>query len=249
MAEVLFQLEHERDINCITEFFSYNHFYVMWCLFWELDEDEDSKLSKDDLLRYGSYGLSARVVERLWALRRDRSSEGMVWKDFMLFLLAEEDKQCLSAAQFWFHVLDTDGDGVISTSDMWYFYEELQGRLRSMGEEIVPFPELLNEFNDMISPARPSRITAGELRRSSLAYNIISALTNVRKHVAWEGLACAKAAGRDSAVRDTTDWDLFAEREYRRLAEADEEEAADNDEDADDDNDSATSTEGSTGAG
>uniref|UniRef100_A0A7S0P5K0 EF-hand domain-containing protein n=1 Tax=Calcidiscus leptoporus TaxID=127549 RepID=A0A7S0P5K0_9EUKA len=172
----------------------------------------------------------------------------MVWKDFLLFLLAEEDKQCSSAAQFWFHVLDCDGDGVISTADMRFFYDGLQKRLNEMDEDCVAFPELLNEFNDMISPARPSRITAGELRRCPLSYNIISALTNVRKFIAWEGLACAKAAGRDSTIRDTTDWDLFADREYRRLSEADEDEAADADEDGDDDSDSV-STEGSAGVG
>ena len=33
---------------------------VIWCIFWELDEDEDSLLQKEDLMRYGSYGLSSR---------------------------------------------------------------------------------------------------------------------------------------------------------------------------------------------
>ena len=46
-----------------------------------------------------------------------------------------------------------------------------------------------------------------------------TALTNVRKYVAWEGLACEKAAGRASNLRETRDWDLFADREYRRLVE------------------------------
>ena len=47
----------------------------------------------------------------------------------------------------------------------------------------------------------------------------LSALTNVRKYVAWEGLSCEKAAGRASNLRDTRDWDLFADSEYRRLVE------------------------------
>ena len=50
----------------------------------------------------------------------------------------------------------------------------------------------------------------------------------MRKYVAWEGLACEKAAGRASNLRDTRDWDLFADREYRRLVDA-EEEGADGD--------------------
>ena len=121
--------------------------------------------------------------------------------------------------QYWFHVLDYDGDGVIGTADMRYFYEEQQRRLEAMGEEVVSLEELLNEFNDMIAPAQPSRFRLAELQRCGLAHNVLSALTNVRKYVAWEGLACEKAAGRASNLRDTRDWDLFADREYRRLVE------------------------------
>jgi len=229
ISEVLYQLDTEPDINLATDFFSYNHFYVIWCLFWELDEDEDSELQREDLLRYGSYSLSDRVVDRVWAMRRDTSSGGMKYRDFVLFLLAEEDKQSPAAVQYWFLVLDCDGDGVVSTQDMWYFYEEQQRRLTGMSEEYVPFRELVSEFNDMVSPAVPSRFTARELRRSGISFNIISALTNVRKYIAWEGLACEKAAGRACSLRDTTDWDLFADREYRRLVESEDDEEGDED--------------------
>ena len=53
------------------------------------------------------------------------------------FLLAEEDKQSAASVQYWFHILDYDGDGVIDTNDMRYFYEEQQRRLEAMGEEVV----------------------------------------------------------------------------------------------------------------
>ena len=43
LPDVLFQLDEEGDINLVRDFFSYNHFYVIWCLFWELDEDEDGQ--------------------------------------------------------------------------------------------------------------------------------------------------------------------------------------------------------------
>ena len=219
LTDVLFQLDGESDINLARDFFSYNHFYVIWCLFWELDEDEDSLLQKEDLLRCGSYGLSSRVVDAVWALRRDCSKEGMTYDDFVTFILAEEDKQSAAAVQYWFHLLDTGGDGVVDTHDMRYFYDEQQRRLESNEEDVVAFDELLNEFNDMVGPATPSRFRLPELQRCGLAYNIISALTNVRKYVAWEGLACEKAAGRASNLRETRDWDLFADREYRRLVE------------------------------
>ena len=68
-----------------------------------------------------------------------------------------------------------------------------------MGEECVTFEELVNEFNDMVAPAIASRISARELRRSKLGYNVLSALTNARKYIAWEGLSCEKVAPRARA--------------------------------------------------
>jgi len=42
------------DINEERTFFSYEHFYVIYCKFWELDDDHDFELSLGDLLRYGN---------------------------------------------------------------------------------------------------------------------------------------------------------------------------------------------------
>ena len=105
-----------------------------------------------------------------------------------------------------------------------YFYEEQQSRLEAMSEELVPFPELANELFDMVKPAIRGRVTLSEIRKCALGYNFVSALTNVRKYLAWEGLSCEKAAGRASNLRDTRDWDLFADSEYRRLVEAEDDE-------------------------
>lgn len=39
-------LEEEEDINQITDYFSYEHFYVIYCKFWELDSDHDLYISQ-----------------------------------------------------------------------------------------------------------------------------------------------------------------------------------------------------------
>jgi hypothetical protein len=48
-------------------FFSYEHFYVIYCKFWELDLDHDFLIDKDDLLRYGNHALTFRIVERIFS--------------------------------------------------------------------------------------------------------------------------------------------------------------------------------------
>ena len=49
-------LEEEDDINQITDYFSYEHFYVIYCKFWELDTDHDLYIDPKDLARYNDHG-------------------------------------------------------------------------------------------------------------------------------------------------------------------------------------------------
>lgn len=49
-------MEDEQDINQIVDYFSYEHFYVIYCKFWELDTDHDLLISKEDLSRHNDHG-------------------------------------------------------------------------------------------------------------------------------------------------------------------------------------------------
>lgn len=49
-------LEQEEDVNQLTEFFSYEHFYVIYCKFWELDTDHDLYIDQKDLGRHNDQG-------------------------------------------------------------------------------------------------------------------------------------------------------------------------------------------------
>jgi serine/threonine-protein phosphatase 2A regulatory subunit B'' len=50
------RLEQEEDINRIHDYFSYEHFYVIYCKFWELDSDHDLYINRDDLAKHSSGG-------------------------------------------------------------------------------------------------------------------------------------------------------------------------------------------------
>lgn len=49
-------LEEEEDINQIMAYFSYEHFYVIYCKFWELDRDHDLFIDLNDLARHNDHG-------------------------------------------------------------------------------------------------------------------------------------------------------------------------------------------------
>ena len=41
-VNVLNFVDEEADINLVNDYFSYEHFYVLYCKFWELDTDHVS---------------------------------------------------------------------------------------------------------------------------------------------------------------------------------------------------------------
>lgn len=53
---MLASLQDEEDVNNVTDFFSYEHFYVIYCKFWELDLDHDLVIDHADLRRYQNGG-------------------------------------------------------------------------------------------------------------------------------------------------------------------------------------------------
>jgi serine/threonine-protein phosphatase 2A regulatory subunit B'' len=61
------QLADHDDIKMVRDYFSYEHFYVIYCTFWELDSDHDFLLDKDDLLKYDGHALSRRAIDRIFS--------------------------------------------------------------------------------------------------------------------------------------------------------------------------------------
>lgn len=51
----------------LYRYFSYEHFYVIYCKFWELDTDHDFLIDKENLIRYGNHALTYRIVDRIFS--------------------------------------------------------------------------------------------------------------------------------------------------------------------------------------
>ncbi|KAH7826815.1 putative calcium ion binding protein [Monocercomonoides exilis] len=157
LVEVCHVCDEEPNINHILRFFSYEHFYVIYCKFWELDQDHDQLISDTDLFRYGNYSLTHTTIDRIinqQAPRRLKSPVPgkMCFEDFIWFLLSEEDKTTDTAVAYWFRVVDLDGDGVLSAWEMEQCYAEQLERVEAMGMEQVNFEDVLVQLVDMIHP-------------------------------------------------------------------------------------------------
>jgi serine/threonine-protein phosphatase 2A regulatory subunit B'' len=130
----LLDIETEPDINLNPDFFSYEDFYVIYIRFWELDNDHDFQLSREELSKYSGYTLSRKTLERIFSqtVKSFEFEEKMGFGDFVWFILCVEDKTTEQSIEFWFKVMDLDGNGVITGYELEYFYEEQSQRLNYM---------------------------------------------------------------------------------------------------------------------
>ena len=67
------------------------------------------------------------VYDRICFTNCRYSQISIDYADFVWFILAEEDKTSPTSLEFWFKILDQDGDGIISMFDLDEFY--FQGRV------------------------------------------------------------------------------------------------------------------------
>ncbi|XP_058642923.1 serine/threonine-protein phosphatase 2A regulatory subunit B'' subunit beta isoform X3 [Onychostoma macrolepis] len=216
-------LEEEEEINQLTEFFSYEHFYVIYCKFWELDTDHDLYIDQRDLMRHNDQALSNRVIERLFsgAITRNRKvhKEGRLsYADFVWFLISEEDKKTETSIEYWFRCMDLDGDGVLSMYELQYFYQEQSQKLEAMAIEPLPFEDCLCQMLDMVKPEIPGKITLRDLKRCKLSHIFFDTFFNIEKYLDHEQRDPLLAA-RDAETmgQEISDWERYAAEEYDNL--------------------------------
>ncbi|KFQ25490.1 Serine/threonine-protein phosphatase 2A regulatory subunit B'' subunit alpha [Merops nubicus] len=221
--QTLALLEEEDDINQITDYFSYEHFYVIYCKFWELDTDHDLYISQKDLARYSDQALSSRIIERIFSGAVVRGSEvqkegRMSYADFVWLLISEEDKRSATSIEYWFRCMDLDGDGVLSMYELEYFYEEQCERMEVMGIEPLPFHDLLCQMLDLVKPEREGIVTLRDLKRCRMAHVFYNTFFNLEKYLDNEQrdpFAVQKDMENDGP--EPSDWDRYAAEEYEIL--------------------------------
>ncbi|KAL4635885.1 serine/threonine-protein phosphatase 2A regulatory subunit B'' subunit alpha isoform X1 [Arapaima gigas] len=221
--QTLALLEEEDDINQITDYFSYEHFYVIYCKFWELDTDHDLFIDAKDLARYNDHASSNRIIERLFsgAVTRGNSvqREGrMSYADFVWFLISEEDKKNPTSVEYWFRCMDLDGDGVLSMYELDYFYQEQCERMEAMGIEPLPFHDLLCQMLDLVKPEYQGKITLHDLKQCRMAHIFYDTFFNLEKYLDHEQRdPFAVQKDLESEGPEPSDWDKYALEEYEVL--------------------------------
>ncbi|XP_028289588.1 serine/threonine-protein phosphatase 2A regulatory subunit B'' subunit beta isoform X1 [Parambassis ranga] len=213
-------LDQEEDVNQLTEFFSYEHFYVIYCKFWELDTDHDLYIDPKDLARHNDQAISHKMIERLFsgAVTRDRRAykEGRLsYADFVWFLISEEDKKTDTSIEYWFRCMDLDGDGVLSMYELEYFYDEQCQKLEAMAIEPLPFEDCLCQMLDLVKPEVEGKITLRDLKRCKMSHIFFDTFYNIEKYLDHEQkdpFSVIREADTDG--QEVSDWEKYAAEEY-----------------------------------
>ncbi|XP_027364024.1 probable serine/threonine protein phosphatase 2A regulatory subunit B''delta isoform X1 [Abrus precatorius] len=221
IIDAMHHADEEEDINKVLRYFSYEHFYVIYCKFWELDSDHDFLIDKENLIRYGNHALTYRIVDRIFSQvpRKFTSKvEGkMGYEDFVYFILSEEDKSSEPSLEYWFKCIDLDGNGILTRNELQFFYEEQLHRMECMAQEPVLFEDILCQIIDMIKPKNESHITLRDLKGGKLSGSIFNILFNLNKFMAFE-TRDPFLIRQERENPTLTEWDRFAHREYIRLS-------------------------------
>ncbi|XP_050511838.1 serine/threonine-protein phosphatase 2A regulatory subunit B'' subunit alpha-like isoform X2 [Diabrotica virgifera virgifera] len=223
LLNIIQLLEDEEDINQITQFFSYEHFYVIYCKFWELDRDHDLFIDKHDLTRHNDHALSTRIIDRIFSGcvtrgHKKHQDERMSYTDFVWFLLSEEDKLHPTAIEYWFRCMDLDGDGYLSMYELEYFYDEQMHRMESIGIETLPFQDCLCQMLDMVKPKIPGKIALSDLKKCRMTSIFYDTFFNLEKYLDHEQRdPFASQRDHDIDGQEMSDWDRYAAEEYELL--------------------------------
>ncbi|KAI6205060.1 hypothetical protein M3Y94_00749800 [Aphelenchoides besseyi] len=238
-------LETVSDINKITDYFSYEHFYTVFCLFWEIDKDHKLYLTREDMRHHRNGAITDAIIDRIFSgavMRttldkrmsrgkgpcRSQPAETIGFEDFTAFLLAEEDKKHPTSQEYWFRILDLDGDGVISLYEMEYFYREIERKLIQHNFDTLSFQDVACNLFDSISPSTPGYVTLRELKKCGLAHRFFNTFVNYLKYLEQESSEGERASIKTSGDKELSDWDQFCAMEYEILmAENDAESYAD----------------------
>ncbi|XP_057708175.1 serine/threonine-protein phosphatase 2A regulatory subunit B'' subunit beta isoform X1 [Corythoichthys intestinalis] len=216
-------LEQEEDVNQLTEFFSYEHFYVIYCKFWELDTDHDLYIDHKDLAQHNDQAISQKMIDRIFSgtVTRDRHvlKDGRLsYADFVWFLISEEDKKTDTSIEYWFRCMDLDGDGVLSMYEMEYFYEEQCQKLERMAIEPLPFEDCLCQMLDLVKPRVQGKITLRDLKSCKQSHIFFDTFFNIEKYLVHEQRDPFSVIREvETEGQEVSDWERYAAEEYDLL--------------------------------
>ena len=224
---------YNKDVNKIRQYFSYEHFYVIYTTFYQnstYEYKDELYIPKEVFCTY-AYNLGMRTVNRIFdEIPRKFISEEkymMSYEDFIYYMISEEDKTSPTSIKYWFKVIDLNNEGIITKKEMEYFYEEQIEKLKNNKKEVMEFKDVLKKIINLIPPEKENKWNLQNFldnpENASIVFNMLLNMNKINNK------------GKDSFIineiedgKDYTDWDLFAYKEFKRKMNEDNEDNENN---------------------
>lgn len=176
--------------------------------------------------------------------RKPCDQKTMTYPEFVWFLLAEEDKRHPRSIEYWFRLMDLDGDGVLSIYELEFFYEEQLKKMDELCIEPVTFADCVCMMLDMVKPRLDNRVALADLKACRLCHIFFDTFLNLPKYLDHEqrdpfnNLRVSRDSPRglphgygtydwicmqdiEEGLTEISDWDRFASEAYELLVSED----------------------------
>ncbi|PFH34415.1 hypothetical protein BESB_064460 [Besnoitia besnoiti] len=226
LPHVWFTLRPGVELSVIRRFFSYEHFYVFYCTFHALDEDEDFLLDRSDVRRHDTHNMNIEVEERLFlqVARPFRSPKTgyMCFEDWIWFLLVYHDVTSERAIQFWFKIFDIDGDGVLRDHEIEVFFNAQVDRFRLRDDKLPTYRDFICPMCDALRVPYASGLRCRDLLRDPVCGGCF--INCLLKRAAFQAMdegesmtSIAKGSPWDRQLIELTPFEIFASQQYQEL--------------------------------
>ena len=221
IASIFLNAYQMPDINETHHIFNYQHFYVAFCKFWDLDVDNDGFICKDDMMKFNDSTLSPLIIDRFFksnSYPRNQSKRQVIdFQAFSYFLISSEDKTTQTSINFWYHLCDLDDDGYLSMAEIEQLYAVQFEQIKMTGNETIPFDDIQKQLMDIVSPANPAYVTIEDLVRCKQADVFFNTLFDIQKFLTREYQFPMVNPGFDEATKGLTPWEIYVLIEYDQL--------------------------------
>ena len=100
-------------------YFSYDYFYIICCLFNDTDADEDGFVTSSEYESMIKHNVSSFTLKRALSNIKGIPFSSLLdsklnFREFTKMILFEEDKSFKNSIDFWFEIIDLNCDDVIT---------------------------------------------------------------------------------------------------------------------------------------
>ncbi|KAL8272424.1 hypothetical protein Esti_003714 [Eimeria stiedai] len=162
-----------QSADYLERYGPYDHFYVFYYAFQELDEDEDFLLHRSDVCKYQGHSMSSFVEARLFSQVAHRFTcekpQHVNFEDWIWFVLAYHEVTLPKSLRFWFDIFDVDGDGFLTDHELETAFEAQAERIRMRDGKSQTYKEFICQISDALGVSASAGFSCRDFLRSPVA--------------------------------------------------------------------------------